>query len=91
MWFCLRTIICLYPAPIKSLRTSLPGELRLALHAPNPGWLACLITTIIIVIWSAGGAQAEVCNLLGRGTHTRPQLVLHLQGEHVTPLCAHHW
>ena len=30
MWFCLTTIICLFTIPIKSLRTSLPGELRLA-------------------------------------------------------------
>ena len=28
----------LFPALIKSLRTSLPGELRLAPHAPSPGW-----------------------------------------------------
>ena len=30
MWSCLTFIICLFPALIKSLRTSLPGELRLA-------------------------------------------------------------
>ena len=27
-----------HPVPIESLRTSLPGELRLAPHAPSPGW-----------------------------------------------------
>ena len=35
---CLTSTICLFPAPIKSLRLSLPGELRIALHAPSPGW-----------------------------------------------------
>ena len=32
--------ICLFPDPIKSLRTSLPGKLRLAprAHACSPGW-----------------------------------------------------
>ena len=30
--------ICLVPAPIKSLPTSLPGELRFAPHAHSPGW-----------------------------------------------------
>ena len=30
--------ISLFPAPIKLLRTSLPGELRLAPHTPTPGW-----------------------------------------------------
>ena len=38
---CLLTFtICLFPAPIKSLGTSLSGELRLAPHSPNPGWQA---------------------------------------------------
>ena len=27
MWICLTSTICLFPAPINSLRTSLPGEL----------------------------------------------------------------
>ena len=31
-------IICQFHDPIKSLRTSLPGELRLASHATSPGW-----------------------------------------------------
>ena len=37
MWFCLTFTICLFPAPIKWLRTSLPGELRLAPHTASPG------------------------------------------------------
>ena len=28
----------LFPAPVKLLRNSLPGELKLAPHAPSPGW-----------------------------------------------------
>ena len=36
MWSCLTFIICLILGPIRSLRTSLPGELRLAPHAPSP-------------------------------------------------------
>ena len=28
--------MCLVPTPIKSLRTNLPGKLRLAPHAPSP-------------------------------------------------------
>ena len=35
--------LLLFPAPIKSLRTSLPGELRLAPHAPLPGWHLLLL------------------------------------------------
>ena len=37
VWFCLASNICLFPAPIKLLRPSLPGELRLAPHAPSLG------------------------------------------------------
>ena len=37
---CTTLTICLLHAPVKSLRTSLPGELRLAPHAPSPGWHA---------------------------------------------------
>ena len=33
---CLTFTICLFPAPIKSLRTGLPGSLRLALRASSP-------------------------------------------------------
>ena len=40
VWVQATLTICLFPAPIKSLKTSLPGELRLAPHAPSPGWLA---------------------------------------------------
>ena len=44
MYACLTFAICLFPAPVKSLRASLPGELRLALHAPSPAWHAiCLL------------------------------------------------
>ena len=32
--------VCLFLAPIKNLRTSLPGKLRLAPQAPSPGWHA---------------------------------------------------
>ena len=41
---CLTFTICLFPTPIKSLRTSLPGKLRLAPHAPIPGWHALLLS-----------------------------------------------
>ena len=40
MWSCLTFTICLLPAPIKSLRANLPGELRLNPHASSPGWHA---------------------------------------------------
>ena len=40
---------------------------------------------------SAGGTQAEICNLLGWCTHTGSQFVIHLQGEHDITFCAHHW
>ena len=39
--------LCLFLAPIKSLRTSLPGELRLAPHAPSPGWHALLLLLLL--------------------------------------------
>ena len=32
------------------LSTSLPGELRLAPHAPSPGWKALYVTIVIIII-----------------------------------------
>ena len=35
------------PTPINSLRTSLPGELRLAPHAPSPGWHASLLLLLL--------------------------------------------
>ena len=35
---CLTFTICLFPAPIKFLKTSLLGKLRLAPHIPSPGW-----------------------------------------------------
>ena len=35
------------PAPVKFLKTSLPGELRLAPHTPSPGWHAFVIIAII--------------------------------------------
>ena len=35
---------------VKLLRTSLRGELRLAPHAPSPGWHGSLTVVIIIVI-----------------------------------------
>ena len=35
-----KTLFTHVPASIKSLRTSLPGELRLAPRAPSPGWKA---------------------------------------------------
>ena len=50
MWSCLTFIICLFPAPIKSLRTSLPGELRLAPHAPGLGCCVLVVVVIIVVI-----------------------------------------
>ena len=49
-------VICPFCGPIRSLRISLPGELRLAPHTPSPGWHAVLflissiITTTIIII-----------------------------------------
>ena len=43
MWSCLTFTICLFPAPINSLRTSLPGKLRLAPHALSPGWHVLLL------------------------------------------------
>ena len=53
MWFCLTFTICLFPAPVKSLRLSMPGELRFAPHAPSPGWhavfLLLIITTVIFI------------------------------------------
>ena len=36
--------------PIKSLRTSLPGELRLAPHESSPGWQALIRITVIMII-----------------------------------------
>ena len=55
LWSCLAFAICLFPALIKLFRTSLPGELGLAPHAPSLGWHALLLllsitntTTIII-------------------------------------------
>ena len=52
MWSCLTAIICLLPAPTKSLGTSLPGELRLAPHAPGPGWHAVSFTVTIIKFYT---------------------------------------
>ena len=40
----------LFPVPIKSLRTSLPGELRLAPRAPSPGWHASLLLSLLILL-----------------------------------------
>ena len=38
--FCRTFTICLFPAPVMLLRTSLPGKLSLAPHAPSFGWHA---------------------------------------------------
>lgn len=35
---CQKFIICLFPAPIKSLTRSLLSELKVAQHALSPGW-----------------------------------------------------
>lgn len=46
--------VCLVPAPIKLLRRSLLGELRLAVHAPSPSGPLC------IVLGLAHGCLAEL-------------------------------
>ena len=46
-YLCLTFTICLFPAPINLLRTSLPGELRLAPHAPNPCWHMFLVLLLL--------------------------------------------
>ena len=48
IWFCLTFISCLFPTPIRSLRTSLPGELRIASYAPSPGWHVFLIVVFVM-------------------------------------------
>ena len=48
MWSCLTFTICLFLALIKLLRTSLPGELRLASHAPSPGWKAFQLSLLLL-------------------------------------------
>ena len=45
---CLMSTMCLFPAHTKSLRTSLPGKLRLAPHAPSPGWHALLAFLLLV-------------------------------------------
>ena len=40
--------LCLFLAPVKSRRTSLPGEVRLAPHAPSPGWHALLLLLLLL-------------------------------------------
>ena len=42
-------IICLLPISVKSLIISLPGELRLAAHAPSPGWYVLLFLLSVMV------------------------------------------
>ena len=55
-WFGLTFTTCPFPAPIKSLSTSLPGERRLAPHAPSPGWhplsLLIIIKSLGFGIWT---------------------------------------
>ena len=54
---------CHVYAPIKSLRTSLPGELRLAPHAPSPGWHALYL--LLLLCFYAGLAaleRAHICS-----------------------------
>ena len=50
MWSCLTFTTCLFHALIKSPRTSLPGELRLAPHAPSPGWKAFLLLLLLFAV-----------------------------------------
>ena len=47
-WFCLTFTICLFPAPIKSLKTCRPGELSLASLAPTPDWQAFQLTWLVL-------------------------------------------
>ena len=52
---CLMFTICLFPAPINSLTTRLPGKLGVAPHAPSPGWHAfCYITLYDGLLLQAG-------------------------------------
>ena len=46
---CLTFIICLFSAPIKSLRTSLPGELRLAPYALSLDWHTFPLSLLVII------------------------------------------
>ena len=47
LWSCLTFIICVFPALTKLLTTSLPGKLRLAPHAPSPGWYTVQLSSVI--------------------------------------------
>ena len=42
-------IIYLFPVLVKLLRISLPGELRLAPHAPSLGWHALLLLLLLLL------------------------------------------
>ena len=61
---CTWSPICLFLDPIKSLRTSLPGELRLAPHAPSPGWKAFLLLLLLTLYVHAARrvASSSVAN-----------------------------
>ena len=64
------SLTCLLPVCINLLRTSLPGELRLAPHAPSPGWLMFLLLLPFSCSSSysiiAGATQGALCKALLR-------------------------
>ena len=72
--------ICLFPTPIKSLRRSLPGKLRLAPHAPSPVHMHtfCLLPLPLLLILQAliGPPQAECHQTQHYHMYKGPHLVL---------------
>ena len=90
VWHVPRFIICLFFAPTKSPRTSLPGELRFALHAPSFGWkafslslslLLSLICTCAVCDWEwvaqgvAFGRRGKEDGVRGREGGSKDKLI----------------